>query len=370
MKKSIFLILFFSLLCYHIASAQVQVAFEIRNEQVVGGNYEFDVYMAASQEGTFHTNGQVYISFNEQAFGADLVANQAVKYTHLDLLDQSAGPLGPKYNTLNLADNRSNVFAATWSGNFNSATGNLDATHTALPARMTPLYHFSFKLRNPNAPAQIQLHTDLMKGQQFYMNRSAKLIAYVEGRIPTQLLDFTGELANVHDVRLNWATTNELASDVYILEKRKGEIGDFNEVTKVKAQGAANQSKYTYLDRSGMANVNYYRLKVVGTDGAVQYSDLVRIEVAGSKNDKFVVFPSPAQDFTTLRATSGKVDADCHFTLSDLEGRTLYKGVLSKENTNGEVKVDLSNLAEGTYYIKTTRANGEIYLNRLVKITH
>ena len=207
----------------------------------------------------------------------------------------------------------------------------------------------------------------MIGGQKFYLlSTKGKEKAYREGKAaPFEFLTFSAEKANEHDVQLSWSTQHEGNSDYFVIEKKK-ETGSFEVLAKSPARNETGPSYYEYLDRSGMANVVTYRVKQVGREGGILYSETVTVHFEGLvKNDRFVVFPSPATDFAYLKALSG-VDEDFQYFVSDMQGRVLLQGNLPE---SGKVKLLLQNLAEGTYIVKTVSPSGKAYLNKLVKVT-
>lgn len=366
MKKHIILLLLTSALVYGTAFGQTKVDFEIRNAQVVGSNYEFDVYMAADQAGTFHTRGMVYISYNTAAFGTKVNQNGTFTFTESQLLNGQAAGF-PKYRTLSPADNADNIVALTWE-NANLTAAGLTANQALneLNTLMTPLYHVSMQMANPNAAPAVTLHDNLMQGQQFYFTSNNE-VAYLEGQVnlPVEYISFTGERHNVHDVNLNWETANEVNNDFFVIEKKRGQNGSFEEIARINSQGnGTDANSYNYLDQTGMANVNFYRLKQVDLDGTANFSQIVEVTMDDLvENDKFYVYPVVAQDRTTLISKVELTD-DLRYEITDVDGRTVVEGVLP---TSGRADIALTGFAAGTYYVATTGLNGKRYLNRIVK---
>lgn len=183
--------------------------------------------------------------------------------------------------------------------------------------------------------------------------------------LPVEVTNFTVTRANEHDVMVNWVTKVEVNNDYFEIEKALGN-GDFKTITKVDGAGTTTATtNYAYLDQSGMANKNYFRLKQVDFDGSFTYSQVVEIDIDLVANDKFVLYPNPATDHAFLKAT-GQLDGDYKFTISDLTGKTVMKGVIPQNTPNREFRIGLDDFASGTYYIKTQSPMGKFYLNRLV----
>lgn len=363
MNKTFFITMLMLLFC---GSAFAQtVTFEIRNEQKTGNKYAFDVFMKADQNGTYHSRGQVYISYNQDAFGKAVASNGKVNVTPLSLLTETSA-LGSKYQTVNVADNGTNL-ALTWQSNFLGIAPTVSA-HTAVPTAQTPLYHVEIDMADATQPAKLNFNTRLMKGQQFMLIGSNHEVPYGQSvSLPVKFINFTATRANVHDVQLMWKTTNEFNSDHFVIEKKKNN-GTFAELTVVDAQGLTQGiNEYAYLDQSGMGNENFYRIKQVDVDGTFQYTDVVMVEMELVKNDRFVAYPSPATTEVTLKATTDKLDADYSFTVSDVNGKTVYSGIMV-QNGDNFFTIDVSSYAEGTYNITTVSPEGNAYVNRFIKV--
>ncbi len=362
MKKLLFTLIF--LVCSSsILLSQINVAFQIRNEQVVGGNYEFDVYMVADAAGTFHSRGQLYINFNPLAFGNSPVTNGNVTSTHLALLNEVIPLLGnaPKYTTVNTVDNGSRI-VITWQSLFLGATPS-SLAHTEVPITPTPLYHFSVVMANPAINPNLFFSLGLMAGQQYYLSASGSELPYGDATLPVELLSFTADKANDHDVSINWATAAERNSDYFILEKQKGQ-GEFQEIARVDAAGFSDEFRaYSHLDQTGMANVVRYRLRQVDIDGTFSLSNTVELTFDFFDNDKFVLYPNPAKSFSMIKA-NGPLEGNYTYRLSDLQGRSLMRGVFEQSFSN-EMRLDVSRLAAGTYYLTLTSPLGKSYMNKL-----
>jgi hypothetical protein len=366
MKKQFILLLLLTALAYSVF-AQAKVDFEIRNGQIVGNNYEFDVYMAADQAGTYHTRGMVYFTYNNAAFGDNVMQNGALNVAQTQLLNAQTSGFA-KYRTLNPADNSTNIAAITWeNSNLMDAGLSMSQSLTELPTIMTPLYHVSVRMIDPTVTPRVELHSTLMQGQQFYAPTSGE-VAYNEGgltQLPVEFLGINAERFNAHDVMVTWTTAQEINNDFFAVEKKRGVNGKFEEIARVNAKADPQATnEYSHLDQTGMNNVNFYRIKQVDLDGTVTYSEIVELTMDElADNDKFVVYPSPAKEATTLRSVVD-LTKDLDFEVTDMNGKVVFSGSLPKES--GQVTLPLTGLTAGTYHVSTF-ANGKSYLNRLVK---
>ncbi len=165
--RNIFLLLCFLACTTGELYAQARIGFSLRNLQVVGQNIEFDIYAKADKPNTFHSRGQVYINYNQLVFGDSAVNAGRVTYTHLALLNEMS-IVGPKYITVNLADNTNNRLGITWQNNL-LAFGPSPAAQTEVPTTWTPLYHFVMETINNTVSPNLTLEESLMTGQQFFL---------------------------------------------------------------------------------------------------------------------------------------------------------------------------------------------------------
>ncbi len=379
MKKNAFLFLLLAFAYTGVLFGQPSVMFEIRNERTVthptlGSADAFDLYMSASFSGTYHSRGQIYFNYNMNRFGRAVHAAGRVELEHGDLLSGELIFLGdttPKYNTINVIDNSQSKVVFTWQSNFLSFLPN-PAIHNSVPDSATLIYTIYLKIFDPLEPANVSYDFTLMAGQQFMLTDSDNdgnpdEVPYANGFLPVELLNFKAERLGDENALLSWETVTEVNNDKFVIEKKKNN-GDFEAIGEVKGAGTTEEMQhYSYVDKSGLADQNYYRLKQIDIDGAITYSDVVEIGFDAYANDKFVVYPSPAKDHTFLKAVS-ELEGDYMVSVMDLSGRQLKSLVLSKDAPTSGLRIDLSDLSDGMYFVRTVSPLGRAFINRVVKV--
>jgi len=95
-------------------------------------------------------------------------------------------------------------------------------------------------------------------------------------------------------IGIEWSNLTEQNLQHYILERSNdGRI--YENVDQVSAVGNIHlQEDYSCFDRSPFATSNFYRIRAVGVDGSVTYSQVVRVDV----NEKIVtlnLYPNPVR---------------------------------------------------------------------------
>ena len=66
------------------------ISWRFANQIVIPGTpniAQFDVELTCDQSGTFHSDMQVYFDYNTLAFGSNIVLNNKITYTKLELMD-------------------------------------------------------------------------------------------------------------------------------------------------------------------------------------------------------------------------------------------------------------------------------------------
>jgi len=377
MRKNAFLFLLLAFACSGTLLAQASIFFEIRNERTVthptlGAADAIDLYMHASLTGTFHSRGQIYLSYNTNRFGQGVHASGNVAYEHADLLAGELIFLGdttPKYATINVIDNGIDKVVFTWQSNFLSFTPN-PLVHNEVPDTATHLYTIYVKVAANGQPSRLALDANLMRGQQFMITNNGGIpteVAYTDGFLPVEMLSFQADKFGDENVMLTWETAKELNNDKFVIEKKRDE-GEFEAIGEVKGAGTTDDVQhYTFLDKTGLAEQNYYRLRQVDIDGSITYSDIVEVGFDAYANDRFVVYPSPATDHTYLKAIS-ELDGDYRVSVLDLTGKKVKELTFTKDTPTSGMRIDLSGISDGMYFVRTVSPLGTAYINRVLKV--
>ena len=164
--------------------------------------------------------------------------------------------------------------------------------------------------------------------------------------LPVQLMTFTGTKQNA-SVVLNWQTASEQNTS-YFEVQRSNDGQNFITLSQVRASGNSNSAKdYSFTDVKPRP-VNFYRLRIVNTNGTssltrvlmIRFADLVHMEV----------FPNPARNSVTIQVTqpSGVVAVQ----VTDISGRLVKQMQLRSSGTTLSASLDISSLPGGMYFIR------------------
>lgn len=186
-------------------------------------------------------------------------------------------------------------------------------------------------------------------GNQF--NTFAPAVATYDGSsFPVEWLYFNAEPVSNRDAKVSWATATEGNNDYFQIEKSvDGEL--FQAIAKVDGAGNSSEVReYEYLDEDYVADKVFYRLKQVDYNGQFSYSEQVEVNFDPTLPNRveFELFPNPAVDFVTIKATQ-KVDGNYRMEVIDMTGRRAWSGTF--EGNKSTITIPVSRLTQGVYMV-------------------
>jgi len=159
--------------------------------------------------------------------------------------------------------------------------------------------------------------------------------------LPIELVDFVATPLG-SNVELNWTTLSELNNDYFTVDRSLSGV-EFEEVGRVKGAGTTTSVQtYSYVDTQPHHGLSYYRLKQTDFDGAITFSNVVKIDL--TTPTQIAVVPNPI-----ARSTVATINYKGSFAVFNSMGQR----VLMIENSN---ELDTRGLPSGVYSIKS--ANG------------
>jgi hypothetical protein len=166
----------------------------------------------------------------------------------------------------------------------------------------------------------------------------------VDGALPVTLITFGGQLKN-NDVVLQWKTSSEQKAGHFIIEHSLDGIS-FSKKGSVAASGNTSRNNYAFTDMNIVKGVNFYRLKIVDTDGRFKYSKTIRIITA--LRNVLQIFPNPVRDVLNLQVLGEHKNG--LIQIFDLSGKKVQEQkIFIAGNTTRSI--DISHLPNGIYNI-------------------
>lgn len=248
----------------------------------------------------------------------------------------------------------------------NGATGNAGGE---LPAGAT--YTIRFKVRAGAIPGTIintaRIVSNSQAGDQFTDDGTA-VIGSTGGPVPVKFTSFKAQLLNANNAILKWTTESEIDNDYFEVERSEDGVR-FISRGKVYGNGSTTVShSYDFTDPlNTTAQVIYYRLRIVDTDGKFSYSKIVAIKLNGSITvDKFNVYPNPFIADIKVALTS-TIDADATFRILSFDGKEMVRRMITiQKGENIVVLKDFGALAKGNYILEVNTGSEKL-IRKIIK---
>ena len=194
------------------------------------------------------------------------------------------------------------------------------------------------------------LHLELANLNQSSMPYGYTMcIITMNNSLPVELLHFTAEKTG-NAVQLDWTTASEKDHAAFVVEhSTDGRL--FETLGTVAGNGNSRSLQYYgYTFNTPAPGINYFRLRMMDTDGNATYSPVISVRSAAD-NSLMALFPNPAHDAVIL---SFQLEHDDTYSLQvfDCLGRLYLEQ--NGEGIKGQntVTVDLAALPAGTYWLR------------------
>jgi hypothetical protein len=184
----------------------------------------------------------------------------------------------------------------------------------------------------------------------------------VPGRMNTILTLIGSANANNVDVDLNWTTSAEINSTFFEVEKSYDGT-TFHKIQTV--QGAFNkltQSSYSFVDHEN-TQFNYYRIKMLHTDGYILYSNTVFIR-RDNAPQRLIITPNPFVDNMTIRFARTPVNP-VTFSFYDMGGKLVRR--YNAAGGSPSYDINTTGIVSRAVYLLKVNADGVVISKQVMK---
>jgi hypothetical protein len=189
-------------------------------------------------------------------------------------------------------------------------------------------------------------------------------ITYAVSVLAANLSSFNGSLTGTNKASLKWSSGGETSLAKYTIERSTDGI-NYISIGSVTANGNSAGS-YEYTDANVARAINFYRLKMVNTNGSFTYSSIVRVNNKPAASSTVSVYPSPASS-TISTEFSAEQSQDASLTVIDAMGRIYMQQNIKIQKGNNNITVPVNKLSKGTYAVMIRSANGVNLESRFIK---
>ncbi len=197
--------------------------------------------------------------------------------------------------------------------------------------------------------------------------------ANTDGRLPVELVAFEGRWTDDGAVALIWHTASETQNARFVVQRRKTNqkksTNPWTTIGRVKGGGTTGERRaYRYVDPEPpfASDSLFYRLRQVDVDGTAHLTRPITMARAVTRLRLRAVYPNPARNqVSVLFATPERRKVTLR--LHDALGRVMRTVVASRTEGRHKIRIDVSTLPSGTYFLRLT-AGSATQTERLVVV--
>lgn len=160
-------------------------------------------------------------------------------------------------------------------------------------------------------------------------------------------------------IQLDWSAYNEQNIEKYEIEKSLTGI-NFSTIGSVAATGNGRLiTRYSYADANPFAGANYYQIKVVGKNGEVKLTNIVRMQLNAGKGS-VEVYPNPVQG-NRLTVEFDHVDKGKYMLhVYNHTGQQIFRKEIDHQGGSATQTIELSQaLSTGIYRLRIVNKDRE-----------
>ena len=174
-----------------------------------------------------------------------------------------------------------------------------------------------------------------------------------------ELTSFDADCDN-GSVKINWQSTNDYNVAGYTLQYSNNGI-DFNDIDYFKS-GLGFYETRVQLNNG---ESHYFRLKFVGNDGSIEYSDIIQRSCNTGTLGEIILRPNPSSGSVNI-SFNVPSKAKYRFTVIDLLGRILITKELSLDENQQNILLNTEELSPAVYNLKIEDSN-RLYSPKILK---
>ena len=186
---------------------------------------------------------------------------------------------------------------------------------------------------------------------------SAIAIGKVSTVSSTKLTSFSASSFNCNTL-LKWETSSENMSNIFLVEKSVDKI-NFQPIETISTISPTGGNIYTreVVQPLGMT---YYRLGIKQASGEIEYSKVDSINNKCNEIEYMLAYPNPVvgNQHLNLRFTT-VYNGVAQLIIFKINGQKVFNKPVQVKSGINEMKIDLNNLINGTYFINLMGSRGE-----------
>jgi len=157
-------------------------------------------------------------------------------------------------------------------------------------------------------------------------------------------------LPQKREVLLQWTTKSETDNDYFTVQHSTNGT-DFRDIKTVKGAGnSTERNTYDYIHQTPINGNNYYRLKIVDTEGKATYSKVEVVSMDVTNTISVNIYPQPTKEKSNITIYS-TVKSEIIVTIYTLNGHIIQSTKHTLQTGNNTIVLNSEQLEKGIYMI-------------------
>jgi hypothetical protein len=256
-------------------------------------------------------------------------------------------------------------FSGTGSSSIVQATGSgtsYSANIPSLPAG-TVVRYYTFS--STRTLAQLTANTEIERSLAVinYDDNAGANYNYVVTTLPLRFGDFAARTIS-KGIVLNWTIEEESGINYYEAE-RSVNGAPFINISRIAPIGNSGKTAYEVTDNNPVNGNNYYRIKMVHSDGRISYSDVLHVKY-GKGGNNLLVYPNPVIKDLRLQMT-GFAKGRYELSIISSNGQSILRKTIEHNGADNLQTILLPDgMQKGSYIIQLIKGT-EYYKQSFIK---
>lgn len=168
--------------------------------------------------------------------------------------------------------------------------------------------------------------------------------------LPLRYIKLYGEKEALRNI-LHWETIDWDGIRLFEIEKNlTGSI--FTAIGTVMAR--VNASRYLFVDKEPESTAIFYRLKIIGNDNSITYSEVIAIRRSLQQAIRF--YPNPTAGTATFYYYAFET-GEVNLQMIQPDGKEVFSKVVRLKKGINNIPVDCSKIPNGVYFLRVKEIN-------------
>lgn len=148
-------------------------------------------------------------------------------------------------------------------------------------------------------------------------------------------------------ITIKWQHNNSAVVG-YIIQKSENEV-NWKELEKINLLSSLKYQFISFTDKNAFTGKNFYRLKLLFSNGAIGFSR-VTTAIVGSSRNNWIMYPVPVKDVLNLQYNGTQlIQGIIGITIERSNGMVFHR--LRYASSSRLIQIPVGNLGRGLYYI-------------------